>query len=63
MAHNKGALFSLSGGCMGGTGKLDSGGGRVMGDVSTVFLIETLQLYLLLRRILCLFSAVRQSFV
>jgi hypothetical protein len=48
---------------MGGTGKLDSGGGRVMGDVSTVFLIETLQLYLLLRRILCLFSVVRQSFV
>jgi hypothetical protein len=30
---------SLSGGCMGGTGTLDSGGGRVMGDVSTIFLI------------------------
>jgi uncharacterized protein (DUF608 family) len=36
---------SLSGGCMGATAKLDSGGGRVMGDVSTVFVIETLQLY------------------
>ena len=36
---------SLSGGCMGATGRLDGGGGRKMGDVSTVFLIETLQLY------------------
>lgn len=36
---------SLSGGCMGATGTLDGGGGRVMGDVSTVYLIETLQLY------------------
>jgi non-lysosomal glucosylceramidase len=36
---------SLSGGCMGATAKLDSGGGRVMGDVSTIFVIETLQLY------------------
>ena len=36
---------ALSGGCMGGTGILDGGGGRKMGDVSTIFLIETLQLY------------------
>ena len=36
---------SLSGGCMGKTGKLDGGGGRVMGDVSTVNVIETLELY------------------
>ena len=36
---------SLSGGCMGSTGTLDGGGGRVMGDVSTVFVIETLQMY------------------
>lgn len=36
---------SLSGGCMGGTGTLDGGGGRVMGDVSTVFVIEALEMY------------------
>jgi hypothetical protein len=36
---------SLSGGCMGATGTLDAAAGRVMGDVSTVFLIEVLQLY------------------
>ena len=36
---------SLSGGCMGRTGTLDGGGGRVMGDVSTIFVIESLQLY------------------
>jgi hypothetical protein len=36
---------SLSGGCMGGTGTLDGGGGRRMGDVSTIYLIEVLQLY------------------
>ena len=35
----------LSGGCLGATGKLDRAGGRVMGDVSTIFVIETLQLY------------------
>ena len=36
---------SLSGGCMGATGRLDGGGGRVMGDVSTVFVIEALELH------------------
>ena len=35
---------SLSGGCMGGTDKLDHAGGRVMGDVSTTFVIEALEL-------------------
>ena len=30
---------------MGGTGTLDGGGGRRMGDVSTIYLIEVLQLY------------------
>ena len=36
---------SLSAGCMGVTGKLDGGGGRRMGDVSTIFVIEALELY------------------
>lgn len=36
---------SLSGGCMGATGTLDGGGGRVMGDVSTIFIIEALEMF------------------
>ena len=36
---------SLSAGCMGATGTLDGGGGRVMGDVSTLFVIESLEMY------------------
>eukprot|EP00656_Telonema_subtile_P055540 TRINITY_DN8636_c0_g2_i1.p1 TRINITY_DN8636_c0_g2~~TRINITY_DN8636_c0_g2_i1.p1 ORF type:complete len:1042 (-),score=198.12 TRINITY_DN8636_c0_g2_i1:161-3286(-) len=36
---------SLSGGCMAATGVLDGGGGRVMGDVSTIYAIEALQLF------------------
>lgn len=38
---------SLSWGCMGPTGHIDSGGGRVMGDVSSVFVIEALEVYTL----------------
>ena len=36
---------SLSGGCMGATGVLDGGGGRVMGDVSTIYVIQILEMY------------------
>jgi non-lysosomal glucosylceramidase len=36
---------SLSGGCMGTTGRLDGGGGRVMGDVSSLFVVEVLELF------------------
>lgn len=36
---------SLSGGCMGATGTLDGAAGRVMGDVSTVFVIECLEMF------------------